>query len=586
MLRDVYDARKYIEIHLNEVSPGWRVVEDATVDTGYCDFDNKTITIHPFPIRGTHEDLLKWYVTLFHENLHPPNYPDFEMLKKYKTKLPLHFKVMNIVCDHNCELGNWGVYPGQDVMFTEFYNSCQDELITQIPKLQESPEQKLWSIFALAYLCRQEWQNLNNIDIKVLLKADNPSIIQHLDLLLVIKDKFKAHREPGQPNWDLAQEILRILKFPKMPEPPPGKGKGKGDPKDGSENGSESSDDGSDDSDEEGDANKQGSGDGEDDNDSKQSEEDLEINYEKFDGLLPKSDTGRETAGCTIKYDHYTVRDDPSKYIVDTPRITYAKSCSSSACGHAGGMRRIVKGNQLTKKIRNELKVLSRVKKHSGKRSGKLNRRSVIQVATGTSDKVFARTVNRRILDTSVSILIDSSGSMSREKMIHAFAAGVMVGQVLGQLKVPYEVISFSNGYWKGVNAPHNTVHKEFDEKVTVNELLKRCSPRFASNSNADGESILWAYQRLIQQKSQKKIMFVLSDGQPAHTNSNSQCIYEFTRYVIDDIEKVGLVDLYAVGIMTLAVKDYYSKYVIIQDASTLEASLLNLMKKSILKED
>ena len=99
--------------------------------------------------------------------------------------------------------------------------------------------------------------------------------------------------------------------------------------------------------------------------------------------------------------------------------------------------------------------------------------------------------------------------------------------------------------------------------------------------NNADGEAIMFAYNRLIQRKEKRKILLVLSDGQPA---CGKPRIAEYTKAVIQKIESDKLIEIVGIGLLYASVDEFYKKHMMIDDASKIEEALLSLIHKQIIK--
>jgi cobalamin biosynthesis protein CobT len=100
---------------------------------------------------------------------------------------------------------------------------------------------------------------------------------------------------------------------------------------------------------------------------------------------------------------------------------------------------------------------------------------------------------------------------------------------------------------------------------------------------NSDGESLLWAYNRLVRQEAPRKVLIVLSDGQPCACGGSTEQAANYLKFVASNIE-AGPVELYGVGVETNAVKDFYSDYCVINDADELESTLLEIVKKKVVR--
>lgn len=195
---------------------------------------------------------------------------------------------------------------------------------------------------------------------------------------------------------------------------------------------------------------------------------------------------------------------------------------------------------------------------------------------------VFKRKTSALELDTAVTILTDNSGSMSGHKFAHAAKAGVMLNEAMSKVGIPVELLSFTDDY----NGPINTIVKSFSEiGVNEEELINRyahCASWMRSNS--DGESILWAFDRLKRRKEKRRVLIVLSDGSPASNNGDYGAEVEFTRKVVKNIEEKTPIEIYGIGIMDENVKMFYKDHKVLNSDSELENMLLGLVKQKVMK--
>src|SRR5262249_50213373 len=70
---------------------------------------------------------------------------------------------------------------------------------------------------------------------------------------------------------------------------------------------------------------------------------------------------------------------------------------------------------------------------------------------------------------------------------------------------------------------------------------------------NIDGEALIWAHERLRARSEQRRILMVISDGAPVDDSTLSvnpgNYLEKHLREVIHDIERLGEVELTAIGI-------------------------------------
>lgn len=242
-----------------------------------------------------------------------------------------------------------------------------------------------------------------------------------------------------------------------------------------------------------------------------------------------------------------------------------------------------IPGKGFGNKIRQLLQIKSQAHYQGGKKQGKLHFKNVYKAGThipSYEERVFRQKTTSDTLDTCVTVLTDLSGSMAGPKFLNAVDSSILLNTSIAQsLRIPVEILGFSE-------YGHNTfigVVKEFSEQTNEETIIENfCRASCFMSANADGDAILWAYDRLKQQKQKRKILIVISDGQPAASRSGDA--YGFTKKVVAQIEGEGLVEIYAIGIMSEEVKHIYSESVVIQQPTELEAAVLNLIKRSIFK--
>ena len=173
--------------------------------------------------------------------------------------------------------------------------------------------------------------------------------------------------------------------------------------------------------------------------------------------------------------------------------------------------------------------------------SGKINTKRMY------SGRVTARVFDRRIAPTgksnfAVEILVDESGSMScSNKDISARYACIALAEVFNNLGIPLYIIGFTADT-KGYDIVHNHY---ITWKNTHNERLKLLNISARAN-NCDGYSIRYASEVLKKNKSDNKLLIVLSDGQPAASGYYDGV--PDTRHAINDAKKSASVLGVAIG--------------------------------------
>lgn len=182
-------------------------------------------------------------------------------------------------------------------------------------------------------------------------------------------------------------------------------------------------------------------------------------------------------------------------------------------------------------------------------------------------------------VNSSLTWLIDNSGSMGKNKTISACVSAAMILQLSTAFNIPLEILGFTEALNYG---PINCVYKSFDKPCSIEILFERmASSQRYKIQNSDGDSILWAWHRTLRSKSKRKLLTVISDGSPAADKSGD--IYGYTKDVVRMIEQDKRVEIYGVGVEDNAVQRIYTNFELIEDASDLEDAMLKLFKQYIL---
>ena len=199
--------------------------------------------------------------------------------------------------------------------------------------------------------------------------------------------------------------------------------------------------------------------------------------------------------------------------------------------------------------------------------------------------------------DTVVTLLIDNSGSMrGRPISIAAISADIMA-RTLERCGVKTEILGFTTRAWKGgqsrekwladgrkpapgrLNDLRHIVYKKADEPWRrARKSLGLMMREGLLKENIDGEALLWAHNRLVGRREERKILMVISDGAPVDdstlsVNSGSY-LEKHLRQVIHWIENRSPVQLVAIGIGH-DVTRYYARAVTIMDAEQLGGTMV-----------
>lgn len=239
---------------------------------------------------------------------------------------------------------------------------------------------------------------------------------------------------------------------------------------------------------------------------------------------------------------------------------------------------------EFSEKVRRLLLIDKRTNIIKEKLSGKLNvnslNRLVYPVLTEYNNRIFKSVKYKKDLDTTISILVDWSGSMCVDnKKVYAAASVALLNDLFSiSLRIPLEIIAFTTSAY----SPIESIVVEYKERIQYKELFTRLA-NFSqySDSNADGDSILFALNRIKYRREKRKIIIVLSDGSPSMSNNlrGYGSSYSGLRQAIA-ITKKERMEIYGIGIRDDNVKRFYDNCEVITDLNTLQTTLVNILYK------
>lgn len=264
----------------------------------------------------------------------------------------------------------------------------------------------------------------------------------------------------------------------------------------------------------------------------------------------------------------------------------------------------------LKKEIRRLIAARSLSTMVPGQRRGRLHSGSLHRIMAG-DDRVFSKKIVNPTRDTAITLLVDCSGSMNGSRIVTAMQAAWAFADVLNGLNVKNEVIGFTtdtHGMYAGrkynsseVDAYRRTmgarpdhvrveplympVFKPFNERFTQ-EAKRRMAgyPTMGGKleNNTDGECLRIAAHRLHQEKVNRRIMMVFSDGSP-NSQVNHYALSKDLKRAVAEAEASGI-ETIGVGIETDTVRKYYPKSFVINDPAELTGSVLKELKAILLK--
>lgn len=190
-------------------------------------------------------------------------------------------------------------------------------------------------------------------------------------------------------------------------------------------------------------------------------------------------------------------------------------------------------------------------------RHGKINRRALKRVAMGTGDynrRVFRKPTETKTENVSLTLLVDASGSMhSRDRYECASIAAAMLTDCFAKtLRVPVEVLSHTE-----TGNVQIGVAKSFDEHVCGKTVYRRLQSEGLCG-NADGDALLEAARRLRKRRESRRIIVMLSDGQPADAYDGDAG--SVLHSAIEIVRSWGI-EVYGIGINHVNLKTWFGEH-------------------------
>lgn len=188
-------------------------------------------------------------------------------------------------------------------------------------------------------------------------------------------------------------------------------------------------------------------------------------------------------------------------------------------------------------------------------------------------------------------LLVDESASMKGgDKARLAVKTAILLGETLDQVGLPLEIIGFTTAEYEaraamrlGLRPAHayrtmrcspleHRIYKRFDEPYPlVRRRLTGIEPR---HNNWDEEHLLFAHRRLQARPELRKVMIVVSDGQP---NGDAEHLIGMVR----TLEAQGRT-IIGVGIGAEFVRQVYRRSVVVEDFRRLAEELLTVLAEEL----
>ncbi len=223
--------------------------------------------------------------------------------------------------------------------------------------------------------------------------------------------------------------------------------------------------------------------------------------------------------------------------------------------------------------------------------------RLVRTIVAPDNARIYKSEREERVPETTVTLLVDNSGSMRGRPIALAAMTADIVARTLERCGIGTEILGFTTRAWKGGRsrkdwvaqgrppAPGRLTDLRHVVYKSAGTPWRRARVGLALmldegllKENVDGEALLWAHARLLARPERRRILMVVSDGAPlddSTTCTNAPDYLErHLREVIAWIERLSLVELTAIGICH-DVSRHYRRALTLDDAEQLGSAVI-----------
>ena len=190
--------------------------------------------------------------------------------------------------------------------------------------------------------------------------------------------------------------------------------------------------------------------------------------------------------------------------------------------------------------------------------------------------------------DYAISLLVDLSGSMARDKKIEeTFKAVIVLSEVLNRLSINLEILGFNDRIYEYQNFKEQMSKLIREHMGGMLEEVHDSSDTGKAQWNDDGWALEQASERLARQKADQKFLVVMSDGTPEESPMHPRGKYELGKMIKKVLEEtdVRLIGL-GIGRGTEHVGTYYPNSIANVKVKEMAEKLAALIKEVIANYD
>jgi cobalamin biosynthesis protein CobT len=534
---------------------GLTLVQEKGCKQPRTDLASGFVYVEPLDAYWSIERINKWRGEVYHEIGHQA--PEVSDMLPFMRKKGLSFdsffgKLMNCAEDYRNEFNNYEYWPGRDeaLSWTQGFYCTQGamSLASHSEHPMDADMKVFTNVLSWLYTVRGKYQidvAAPAMDFAMYAEDCYSHLTTELEAMITAEDVYNLVRKilDDSPEHDTDEEEQKS--------------------KDAATKSEESDSEG----DEEGDGDGEGSEDGEGE------EGEGRVKKVSYEDLMGHSHSDRsDSEGYTeIEYDHEVGSYKPwTKMLVmkarDLPHrapSTSMKDYYDSGVSLAGTARRLFQSRTQSMNTHNH-------------KTGRLDKRDLYRVPNGHTDVFTRKSPAPDPKGTALLLLTDGSASMNGRKFNVTSAAVALLNDAVQPLGIPTKIVAFTENSRSGCE---HYIVKDFNERRKSADILQDYGNiARKTHQNADGESLMWAFKELSSRPEPRKILLVLSDGNPCCDNWGD--CHTYTQDVVKHISKY--VECYGIGILSDAVEAYYPEYVVLRDVKHLEQAMLDVIKTKI----
>lgn len=243
----------------------------------------------------------------------------------------------------------------------------------------------------------------------------------------------------------------------------------------------------------------------------------------------------------------------------------------------------------------------------TGRSKGRIDQRRLHRLAYG-DNRLFKRKAPGVEIDRDITLMVDLSASMlfgeefygwaveTREatRLYAAAQAAACFSLVLGQLKVPHEVLAWTTdtnhscdpipGYDRVRGLRHVIVRDHNATFASARRAFVDLAYDPSPSENIDGESLLWGAQRLAarcQRSGRRPLLVLFSDGSPLSRPENDYVLDAHFRRACERVQQAGI-PLLGVGIQTDHLADYIPETLVVNNLNEFVSRFYVMLRKAL----